>query len=87
MGFHHLGNLSSKPSVDAPSCPNLIDYGQNALKRRRGLQDKDFKALNLRRIKHSWPMPTKEREREEKFTTISIMVEDEALVHDSNQHG
>ena len=50
-------------------------------------QDKYFMALDLRRIKHSWPMPTKEREREEKFTTISIMVEDEALVHDSNQHG
>ena len=82
MGFHHLGNLSSKPSVEAPSCPTLTDYGQIALRRRRGLQqDKDFIAPNLRRIKHSWPMPRKEREREENFTTISIKVEDQALLY------
>ena len=70
-----------KLSVDAPSFPNLTNYGKIALGRRRGLQqDKDFMALNLRRIKHSWPMPRKEREREESFTTISIKVEDQSLL-------
>ena len=43
-------------------------------------QDKDFMALFLRRIKYSWSMPRKEREREENFTTISIKVEDQALL-------
>ena len=82
MGFHHLGNLSSKSSVDAPSCPNLKNYGHIALKRKQGLQqDKDFMAPNLRRNKHSWPMSGNAREKEENIITINIKVEDQSLLH------
>ena len=59
----------------------MISYGKNALRKKQESQHaKDFMALNLRRIKHSWPMPRREREREENFTTISIKVEDQALL-------
>ena len=52
-------------SVDAPSFLDLTDYGQIALRVRRGLQqDKYFMALNLRRINHSWRMLRKGRKGE-----------------------
>ena len=43
-----------------PSFPNLISYGQNALRKKQESQHaKDFMALNLRRIKLSYLMPRK----------------------------
>ena len=59
-----------------PSFPNLINYGNYALKKKQELQHaKDFMALNLRKIKRSYLMPRKAREREgsHKFTSIKII--------------
>ena len=43
----------------------MINYGHNALRKKQEPQHaKDFMALNLRKIKHSYLMPRKKREGE-----------------------
>ena len=58
----------------------MISYGQNALRKKQESQHaKDFMALNLRKIKHSYLMPRKAREGEGSRTITSIKIRDQVL--------
>ena len=58
----------------------MIRYGKNALRKKQESQHaKDFMALNLRRIKHSYLMPRKAREGEGSPSITSIKIRDQVL--------
>ena len=63
-----------------PSFPNSISYGKNALrKKQESRHAKDFMAPNLRRIKHSYLMPRKERQEKGIPSITSIKIRDQVL--------
>ena len=66
--------------VVEPSSPNLISYGQNALRKKQESQHaKDFMALNLGRIKRSYLMPRKAKEGEGSPSITSSKIRDQVL--------
>ena len=59
----------------------MISYGQNALEKKHEPQHtKEFMALNLRRIKHSYLMPRKERQAKGSPSITSIKIRDQFLL-------